>query len=370
MVRSARLARDRYQVFDELDEEERVVLASRPNEAYRTRLAQNEDRGLLIERGITIAGLDSTTIPTTISQRELYHEGLVREFYASMVPEVFRDCGRVWVQGVPLEISLEAINEYLHTRTDPDEDYHHGFPVNARYYPELSEMATALRHDQSNVWIPGTTELNHGELLPDIAFWSVFIKHILLPSTHRTVISTETTHLLYAIQTGVRFDVGHFIFGSLLKTGCDTRCLLNFPCLITHFCRRAGIVAAFKEAALEAPPTDICKKAYNSFCSRHGYPNVTVGGRYRNRGRRAAAAQHQEPPVQGAGPPPPPGGGYPDNPPSWGARLIQAVEDLSAGQSQINQRLNQVLDHRHSSMTYQRRPRNNAPGPSSSRHHE
>ncbi|KAI3759009.1 hypothetical protein L6452_06582 [Arctium lappa] len=294
MVRSAHLTRDRYQIFDTLDESDRRALANAPNVHYPDRLAACANRGFVVERGIDLTRLDSTTIPDAIAHRHWarftstpgkYHAELVREFYAAMVPEVFNDSGVVWVRGRRVVLSSTAINEFLLTPTDPNAAYHEGFSINDGFYPELGEMAAGLRHNGSNVWQPGTVELHHGELTPDMAFWTVFLKHNLIPSTHRTNVTIETAILLYAIQTGVHFDVGHFILGSILKCGTDYRSLLVFPCLITYFCRRAGIGAASMEEALTAPPFDICKKAYNSFCSRHGLPNLPTEGRYRRRGR-------------------------------------------------------------------------------------
>lgn len=144
MVRSNRLTRDRFQIFNDLDEHERAQQERGPNNSFGTRWAQNEGRGLLVERGIDIDGLDETTIPATIDQRgwslftttrETFHEGLVREFYASMVPEVFHNCGLVWVQGVQVEITSEVINDYLQTPSDPNELYDEGFRINDNFHP-------------------------------------------------------------------------------------------------------------------------------------------------------------------------------------------------------------------------------------------
>lgn len=302
----------------------------------------------LVERGINIDGLEETTIPATIAQRdwtvftstrEPYHEGLVREFYASMVPEVFHNCGRVWVQGVQVEITSEGINNFLQTTINPRDAYVDGFPISARFQPSLRLIAAGIRHNENDIWVPGTTELHHAELEPDMALWSVFIKHSLVPSTHRTVLTVENARILYAIMTDVHFDVGYFIFNNILKTGCDTRSLLTFPCLITYFCKVAGIMAAFNEAETEAPPADIGKKAYNSFCTRQGYPNVTTGERYRRRGRRGGATQ------QDAGQQPPQGGGYYENPPPWGEQIIHQVAEVREEQQRTNQRMDRVIDY-------------------------
>ncbi|KAI3745862.1 hypothetical protein L6452_08273 [Arctium lappa] len=74
------------------------------------------------------------------------------------------------------------------------------------------------------------------------------------------------------------------------KFGCEMCSLIYFPCFITYFCRRVRIAATSDEGALEAPKSDISKKAYNHLCTHHGLPNLpTEGRRYKNRGRGAAA---------------------------------------------------------------------------------
>lgn len=285
-----------------------------------------------------------------------------------MVHEVFNNSGLVWIQGVQVQITSDAINDYFQTLTDRNEVYDEGFRISDNFHPQLRAMAAALRQNGSDMWVPGTTELLHGELEPDMALWTVFIKHSLVPSTHRTVVSLETARILYAIMTGVQIDVGYFIFNSILKTGCDTRCLLNFPCLITHFCRIAGIMGAFNEAETEAPPADIGKKAYNSFCTRHGLPNLAAGGRHRNRRRQGDAAHHQNPHQLGAGPYQ--GGGYYDNPPPWGANIIHQVAEVREEQRRTNERLDRVVDYRHHGTTYQRRNMRDDADPSSSRYND
>ncbi|KAI3769999.1 hypothetical protein L6452_01117 [Arctium lappa] len=197
-------------------------------------------------------------------------------------------------------------------------------------------MSTGTRHHPRMtlpaMMDPGHVELNHGDLLSDMAFGSVFIKHNLLPSRHRTNVSIETAQLLCAIQHDLNFDVRRIILGQILKVGSEKRGLLYFSCLITHFCRMAGIDATSDETVLQAPRYDIGKMAYNSYCTHHGLPNLPTEGWYRNRGRGAAAQNQpgarQGPAARVAWPTPPLGGGYPEVLPPWATQIRETVDEF------------------------------------------
>ncbi|KAI3678019.1 hypothetical protein L6452_37298 [Arctium lappa] len=332
MVRSNFLRRDRFEIFDRLDADEQLELASAPNAHYGDRHAQIGARGFWPERGIALEGLDSTSIPGIVTARGWEH--YIRtppRYHPGLVPEVFRTEGIIWVRDTQVEISASAINEYLHAPAVPDEvardfDDHGGIPDDVVRHYSIGDLSSSLRHDGSDMWGQGDKSMNHGDLHPDVAFWTVFIKCSLLPSSHRTNVSMKTAQILFAIQHNYMFDVGHIIFNQILKFGCKMCSLIYFSCLITYFCRRVGIAAASDEGALEAPKSDIGKKAYNHFCTHHGLPNLpTEGRRYRNRGR-GATAQPQDKVRQGiagrgARPPPPPIGRRQD--------VIPSLERLS-----------------------------------------
>jgi hypothetical protein len=100
--------------LNELPENEQWERVTQRNEHYMERMASIANRAIHSERGIDTTGLESTTIPATIAHRNWYqftsrpwnyHPGLVREFYASMVPDVFKAHGLVWVQETQVQIT-------------------------------------------------------------------------------------------------------------------------------------------------------------------------------------------------------------------------------------------------------------------------
>ena len=344
-------------LFD-LPEDEQWTRVTQPNAHYMERLAQIHNRNIHSERGIETAGLETTTILATIARRQWfrftsppwsYHEGLVREFYAAMVPEVFKAHGLVWVRETQVQISPQAINAYLGTPDVPECAHFGGLPsglVHQLGYDTLAgNLAASLRRDGRRVWGPNDSLLQHGDLHPEMAFWTVFINYHLMGAHHRTTVNMETAQILYAIQHDLQFDVGRIIFDQILSVGYDLRSLLYFPGLITHFCRQVDINEASNIRYLTKPQKEMGKKAYNYFCTTHGLPNLPTAGGYRNRGRgggRGAAAQPQPAAGQG-GVPPPPFGGYPEDPPPWAQQLIQDVGGLRNEYSSMRTMMSQLM---------------------------
>ena len=381
MVRSALLNRARQRAYSDLEEEERIALASERNVDYATRIVNMSTRGFICEKGITTSGLESTNIPEIIANRNWarlthvpprYHPVLVREFYASMVPDVFDDSGIVWVRGIQLVVNADAINDYLSTARIPRLDQYDGLPGNIRRYYTPQDIARSLR--RADVEVPANEVLYHGDLRPEIAFWDVFFTWSLFPSTHRTVVSDEIAQVLFAIQRGTDFDFGRIIVSQILKAARAMRGHLLFPSLITHFCRQANIADAYEEAQLESAKKNVGRMAYNSFCTHHHLPNVSSGGRYRNKGR-GAAEQSQDAGSQGgrgsgagsrggrgsrAQQSQAPVGDQSDVPPPWASQLVQSVDEVRTEQIAMRSALNQVardINRRYTSVVYTRGPR-------------
>ena len=165
--------------LDVLREDEQWALASTPNVHFEERMAFIANRGIHSERGIKTTRLESTTIPNTMARRNWfrftsppwnYHSGLVREFYAAMVPEVFKAHGTVWVQETQVQITPQAINAYLQTPDVPGYVHYGGLPSGLvhqlGYNAMAGNLAASLRHDGRHVWGPDEAMLQHGDLYP------------------------------------------------------------------------------------------------------------------------------------------------------------------------------------------------------------
>ena len=115
--------------LNELPENEQLERVTQRNAHYIERMTSIANRDIHSERGINTTGLESTMIPATIARRNWYqftsrpwdyHSGLMREFYAAMIPEVFKAHGLVWVRETQVQITPQAINAYLGTPDVPE----------------------------------------------------------------------------------------------------------------------------------------------------------------------------------------------------------------------------------------------------------
>ena len=193
-----------------------------------------------------------------------------------MIPEVFKAHGLVWVRETQVQITPQAINAYLGTHDVPECVHSGGLPVNLvdQFWTLNDALVASLRRDGQAIGGPEDAILQHGELHPEMAFWTIFLNYHLIASHHRTNVSVDTAKVLYAIQHNRQFDVGRIIFNQILNIG------------------QANIAAAFDDRYLIEPQQELKKKAYNHFCTHHRLPNLpTEGGRYRNRGIRGRGEQ-------------------------------------------------------------------------------
>ena len=211
--------------LNELPENEQWERVTQRNEHYMERMASIANRAIHSERGIDTTDVESTTIPATIAHRNWYqftsrpwnyHPRLVREFYSSMVPDVFKAHGLVWVQETQVQITPQAINAYLGTPDVPECVHSGGLPVNLvdQFWTLNDVLVASLRRDRPAVGGPEEAILQHGELHPELAFWTVFLNYHLIASHHRTNVSIDTAKVLYAIQHDRQFDVGRIIFNN------------------------------------------------------------------------------------------------------------------------------------------------------------
>ena len=106
--------------------------------------------------------------------------------------------------------------------------------------------------------------LQHCDLHPEMAFWTIFLNYHLIASHHRTNVSFDTAKVLFALQHDRQFDVGRIIFNQILSIGYDLRSLLYLPGLITHFCRQANIAEASDNRYLMAPQQELKKEGTQS----------------------------------------------------------------------------------------------------------
>ena len=114
-----------------------------------------------------------------------------------------------------------------------------GVAQNATHSPVI---AGSLRRNNRTDRQPRHNEILKSELPASLGLWFTFIKANLTPSSHLANVDSYCGRILYCIQHNLALDIGHIIQLWMVDAAAETSPgTLPFPCLITSFCRDAGI---------------------------------------------------------------------------------------------------------------------------------
>ncbi|KAK2662098.1 hypothetical protein Ddye_000672 [Dipteronia dyeriana] len=163
---------------------------------------------------------EDTIVPTTLVQRGWQNfvsvladanVSLVKEFYASMIPEPVKKGSVVFVRDIPFMINATKINAHFGTSNYPQ--FRKGY--RSRHNTK-SSLVMALRGTYDSVWEHGHL-LKQSELPQELAFWNLFNTFSLLPTTHGTTVSKPRADLLSCIQDQTKIDIGQVIMKAILE---------------------------------------------------------------------------------------------------------------------------------------------------------
>ncbi|KAL5754797.1 hypothetical protein ACOSP7_023017 [Xanthoceras sorbifolium] len=172
-------------------------------------MAAIEQRPLWLERGINVAELEHTSLPHTTRERgwEQYvqrpndaSEGLVREFYASMIPDIYEERGIVMVGGVEVSIQPSDINKYFGLVDQLE--LQKGLSEHEYFTSFNTNMVASLRMNGDSTWDYHRIDLKCSEIHLDFALWFIFCNHSILPTHHRNTIPSL---LKYSIACSMFF---------------------------------------------------------------------------------------------------------------------------------------------------------------------
>lgn len=220
------------------------------NALYAGRLRNILTRTVHHDRAIDLEDVGGTDIVRQVEgmgwrqfvtkPRNRANVSIVREFYASMIPDEFLEGKSVRVRDVDVFIRPQDINDYYGT-TSLD-DLQNGLPREGTFRLYDSTLAASLRREMndSGLW-DADHHLRQSELQRDIAFWSVFVSHSLKPTQQRTKIVLEIAQILYCIKNQLQIDVGQLIRSAICRAGKTEKSVIPFPCLIADLCRDAGV---------------------------------------------------------------------------------------------------------------------------------
>ncbi|KAL5760692.1 hypothetical protein ACOSQ2_019530 [Xanthoceras sorbifolium] len=238
----------------------------------------NQD--MIQERGIVLDELWNTFVPMIVNRRRWGRfvqqpirasKSIILEFYATMIPDVFKKGGLVSVKGRQVDISVKSINEYFRLEDVNHMSGHTDDPVLTLYNEELVKD---LRRSGKGSWLSSRAVLIKEELHFDAAFWKKFCLYSLFSKSSNSMLILDMAYVLYSICHNLPINFGYIIRQQIAVTGyCGVgRC--GFPSLITHFCVAAGIhVYAGHEILLDPSPL-LDRHMYNQLASEHHEPEL------------------------------------------------------------------------------------------------
>jgi hypothetical protein len=228
----------------------RVNEHSLRNALYAGRLSNIFTRTVHPDRAIDLEDVAGTDIVRQVEgmgwrqyvtkPRDRANVSIVREFYASMIPDEFLEGKSVKVRDVDVFIRPQDINDYYEVASH--DDLPNGIPDQGKFRLYDSSLAASLRREMndSGLW-DADHHLRQSELQRDMAFWSVFVSHSLKPTQQRTKIVLDIAQILYCIQNQLQIDVGRLIRLAISRAGKTEKSVIPFPCLIADLCRAAGV---------------------------------------------------------------------------------------------------------------------------------
>ncbi|KAK0592016.1 hypothetical protein LWI29_011925 [Acer saccharum] len=215
---------------------------------FKSRFSNFLRRPWIIERGIDVESLAQTPVPQMVTDRgwggyvarpPRPNRGIVTEYYASAVPGRLLVGEPVLVQGVEVHITPEAINQYFDA---PEVAISNGRGIEyiADLDPYRGRVAASLRMDGQAEW-------------------------------------------------GGPINIGRVIFNAIQDASAHDDQSMVFPCLITAFCRQAGIDVS---AGLENhDPSMMNLTNWNQQLVLRGLPPI---GNYGERRRRREEREARE----------------------------------------------------------------------------
>ncbi|KAK1566964.1 hypothetical protein Q3G72_006680 [Acer saccharum] len=333
--------------------------SGKPNLDFESRLEKFKKKKLILERGISLTELRNTDVSRTVVQRQWTeyvahppnaNADIVREFYASMVPDVFCMGGSVRVRGVDVSFSASDINKRFST---PDHDLYRGIGM-LDMFDNNEGLAEALRMNGNSMWT-FQSPLRHSELHFELAFWNIFFGNSLRPNLHRTETNLEVAKLLYCMKERCDINIGRYIHQEIYAAGNMKTPSLPFPCLITYFCSLAGIPVYNESEDILRPMGALNRKTYNELASPRGVETIpSSGSRKRHRGHQDDQGDAGDVPQGDAGDVLPG-----DQRPNWVEDIFTAIKGVSQSigsldtrftslQEEINQRMDGLqasMDH-------------------------
>ncbi|KOM57254.1 hypothetical protein LR48_Vigan11g028600 [Vigna angularis] len=235
-----------------------------------------QNRKLLMERKVTLLPQDVPEFSNEILERQgsslcTYPEpaniAIVQEFYAN-AKSFSPDSEPFWsyVRGQRISFSADAINEFLNTEWEDDDEL--------CGYAELMAIEIDYEEIEQALCITGGSFQRNRQQQPLhikrvhlhslSRLWMPLVHSNISPCTHVSDVTVNRAVLLYAILTGRSVNLGKLIANEIRNCATSTKAPLGYPSLITHLCKQEGVDITIPP--FEHPRKPIDMGYYTQFC--------------------------------------------------------------------------------------------------------
>ena len=203
-----------------------------------------KERGFIVERGFKKAiypfaeVLEKRGWQSLGEHRELGCASLVKKLFVNMVE---KEGKKVYVRGHWVVFGREEIKRLFNLHVQKD---------GAKFKKQIKEpkiqkivdLLTAGKGEWKGTKKTPCRSISRGDLTEEAKVWFYFIKSVLLPSKHLSIVRREEAILLYALLKGYKINVGKIIEKSILGYS-EGNCRGMIPHLgtITRLCIQGGV---------------------------------------------------------------------------------------------------------------------------------
>ena len=163
---------------------------------------------------------------------------LVKEFFVNMVE---KEGKKVYVRGNWVVFGREEINRLFNLRVQKD-GAKFKKQIKEQKIQKIVDLLTVGKGEWKGTKKTPCRSISRGDLTEEAKVWLYFIKSVLLPSKHLSIVRREEAILLYALLKGYMINVRKIIEKSILRySEGNCKGMIPHPRTITRLCIQGGV---------------------------------------------------------------------------------------------------------------------------------
>ena len=199
---------------------------------------------------------------------------LVQEFYANMVG---KKENTVYVKAKWISFDRGAINKTYNLKELKDGSKFKKLQKEPDFQM-IVELLTHGKGEWSSTKNNPYESIERGLLIEEAKVWFYFIRSILLPSKHMSIVRQEEVVLLYALLKGYKMNVGKIIENSIMNYyRSKYRGLMPYSATITRLCILGGVKGTWEEKEMCPKTSPLTLTGNNKSTIEQGQEKVARG---------------------------------------------------------------------------------------------